>query len=510
MVVLALDLGSSSVRALAFTQTGTPIPETQSKIQHQPTYSSDGGVEYQPLELIETVCTVLSESLVHCRRLHLTLQALGMSAFWHSLVGVDAHGQPTTPLFSWADTRPRLVLDELQNRLSEREIHARTGCRLHESYLPAKLLWLSQHQPVRYQKTAFWMSAAEFVFFRLFGERVCSISMASGTGLFNHQTLGWDEALLNPLQVSVGQFSSLVSDDFFFTGTELRAEFSKMRDMLGQTRFYPGLGDGACSNLGSGCTNSSRLAINLGTSAAARLVLPFPQPLKMDPANPSQSSVLNSQPGESPWSLNLWQYRVDSRRMLRGGALSNAGNLLAWARTSLNLPEPVRLEQELASLTPDAHGLTCLPFWAGERSPGWSANATGTITGFRFSTTPVEIVRCLMETVALRLAWIVQLLQEVTPTPPEIVLSGGAAVESQVWAQMICDALGQPILRLDETEASARGAALWILERGGFIDLQNLPQTAGHQLVPNQVMYEVYQKALFRHQRLYQEWIHQA
>jgi sugar (pentulose or hexulose) kinase len=68
--------------------------------------------------------------------------------------------------------------------------------------------------------------------------------------------------------------------------------------------------------------------------------------------------------------------RLDARRHLIGGATSEGGNVLAWARRTLALPgEEAALDTALAAVTPDSHGLTALPFLAGERSPGWRGDA---------------------------------------------------------------------------------------------------------------------------------------
>ena len=98
--------------------------------------------------------------------------------------------------------------------------------------------------------------------------------------------------------------------------------------------------------------------------------------------------------GEPPTSLppELWSYRVDRNRVIVGGALSDGGGLYQWLRETL-LPndDAESIERELFGMEPDSHGLTILPFWAGERSTGWNPDARGAFLGLTSQTRPIEI-----------------------------------------------------------------------------------------------------------------------
>src|SRR6185436_17883458 len=139
---------------------------------------------------------------------------------------------------------------------------------------------------------------------------------------------------------------------------------------LARTPWFPALGDGACSNVGAGCTGPVRAALLVGNSGALRVVVP-------------------DRPMAPP--AGLWCYRVDRRRRVLGGSLSNGGSVYAWLRETLALGDPDRIEAEVAALPPDGHGLTLLPFLAGERSPGWVAQARAAISGLSLATRPIEI-----------------------------------------------------------------------------------------------------------------------
>src|SRR5205807_5529869 len=127
-------------------------------------------------------------------------------------------------------------------------------------------------------------------------------------------------------------------------------------------------------------------------------------------------------------------------------------------------------EHELAALEPDSHGLSVLPLWGGERSPGWADNARGAIVGLRLHTRPVEILRACLEAVALRFGELDRILLEAMPSGREVVATGGALLHSPTWLQIMADVLGRPVLASAEPEASSRGASLLALETLGLLD----------------------------------------
>ena len=202
----------------------------------------------------------------------------------------------------------------------------------------------------------------------------------------------------------------------------------------------------------------------------------------------------------TPWGL--WRYRVDARRALVGGATSEGGNVLAWCRRHLALPaDPTALDAALASAEPDGHGLTALPFLAGERSPGWRPEARAAVTGLSLGTGAVEITRALLEGVAFRLAEVYDRLRPLAPPDHIVVGTGGALAHSSAWAQIVTDALGVPVALGGDSEASARGAALLALEALG-VAIPEAP-TPLRVLQPSPARHTRYRAARGRQRLLY-------
>ena len=116
--------------------------------------------------------------------------------------------------------------------------------------------------------------------------------------------------------------------------------------------------------------------------------------------------------------------------------------------------------------------MTVLPFLAGERSPGWAGHARATLHGLSQATTPLDILRAGLESVAFRIALVFDLLRRLLPGDPEIVASGGALLGSPAWLQIMTDVLNRPVAVSAVQEVSGRGAALLALEAlGALADL---------------------------------------
>jgi gluconokinase len=476
-VVIALDVGTSSARAAFYDGEGRPIAGRSHQVKYTPSLTSDGGVEHDPHRLLEAVVACLDA--IHPNRPPEETRGVGVATFWHGLLGFDAGGRPITPVYMWADTRSFAEAQVLRSALDDDAVHARTGCHLHSSYWPAKLRWLVRERPAEASRVARWGSFGEFLELSLFGEATTSVSMASGTGLIDQKTARWDVEAMAAGEVDEQRLFPLCDRTEPRHG--LRAPWASRWPALRTASWFPAVGDGAASNVGSDCVDPTRIALNVGTSAALRVVT------RDQPTLPR----------------GLWSYRVDRKHAILGGATSEGGNIYAWCRGVLQLGSDEEVEMALAALPPDGHGLTILPHLAGERAPGWRDGRRGAISGLRLDTRSIEIVRAALESVALRLAGVYDLLAPSASAGHSIAASGAALGNSRAWTQIIADAIGRPITYCVEPEATSRGAALLALEALRVLpDLSSARQLTGETFVPNTAHHIRYREALERQRRL--------
>jgi gluconokinase len=229
--VLALDIGSSSVRAQRFDAHGHPDGELR-----QEQYDTNDAAEVA--ELVEQVLAGNEPD--------------GTSCFGHSLLALDKQGKPLTPILGWRDTRSADAADWLRRRLDPDAVHARTGGFLHPSYWAAKLAWLAQVEPDVFREADRFVSFVDY----LRGSRETSASIASGTGLLDLTTNDWDAELLDALGLDAGRLPTVADVPVWL--------------------------DGVCSNLGAGCVGPDRAALMIGTSGAMRILYETERPQPHD------------------------------------------------------------------------------------------------------------------------------------------------------------------------------------------------------------------------------------
>ena len=482
--ILSLDVGTSSTRTMLFDATGTAVPHVISQKTYQLNTSDDGEVSVDPDMLVDTIAQTIDEALKAADPLASQIRAVAIDTFWHSLIAVDANNKPLTPLITWEDTRPRQAAGELYSKLDEKTIHARTGARLHASYWPAKIRWLATTSPEVLQKAAQWLSFGEYLHRQLLGRSVCSLSMASGTGMLLTRNRTWDTELIGILGVRPEQFPAL--GDLHDSISGLKPEYASRWPALRDIPWYPAIGDGAAANIGSGCATEENWALTVGTSSAIRVVVP-------------PESVVPP--------MSLWLYLVDAKRGLLGGALSEGGNVFAWMSDTLRLSSLTEAEPQVAAIPPDGHGLTILPFISGERSLGWHAAVRATVAGIHVRTTPEDLLRAAIEALAYQLAAVYDELNnalERDEIAPTLVGSGGALLSSSILQSVIADTLNTPLHPSLAHEASARGAALLALEALGIIpDVTQVPLDTAPPILPDEANHAIYRLAARRQWDLY-------
>ena len=480
-IVLALDIGTSGVRAALFDGRGNEIEGSQVSLSNEFSGIADGG-DADADALVDFATSCIDVACARAEMFVSRIDYVAASAFWHSLVGVDDSGHAVMPLLGWADTRAADAVTELSAKFDEGQVHSRTGARFHPSYWPAKLLWLSNNRSELFREATCWLSFADYLFLQLFGDAATSVSMASATGLFDQKACEWDRKLIEAIGVSWEELPPLASPGQ--TCQQLVEGYARRWPLLDSAAWFPAIGDGAANNIGAGCVSADRAALMIGTSGAMRTLF------------------AGSPPATLP--RELFCYRADRERIVIGGALSDGGGLLRWMKDSLALNYlDDEMETLLATIEPDSHGLTVLPFWSGERATGWSASARGAIIGLKASTKPIEILRASMEAIAYRFALLARALDVVAPNAA-VVASGNALLASRVWMQVIADVLARPIELSGAREASCRGAALLALETIGKIDsIETVQAESGEVFEPDLARHRIYARALERQQALY-------
>ncbi|GAC1445982.1 MAG: hypothetical protein NVSMB56_01040 [Pyrinomonadaceae bacterium] len=301
-LVLALDIGTSGVRAALFDGRGFEISGTQSHIARTFHATAEGGAElnadvacHEAAHVIDATLALAGNDVALSKQ---DIAGIGVSCFWHSLVGVDMCGAALTPVIGWADTRSANAAEKLKLIFDEYQTHARTGCRFHPSYWTAKLFHLREDDAsFDVKKVARWVSLSEYIAQKFCGDDAIqtSVSMASATGIFDQRECTWDAELLAFFNLTAQNLSPLAEDGAAFSLNEFYARRWKQ---LAGAKWFPAIGDGAANNVGANCVTRERAALMIGTSGAMRVLFA---------SEPSLGEALPA---------GLWSYRLDRRRVI--------------------------------------------------------------------------------------------------------------------------------------------------------------------------------------------------
>ena len=485
--VLAVDVGSSAVKAGVYDSGGNALGHTLVSVSHEQRTAGDGTHE-ENVEVIQRAAeSAIDGALEAAGDDADEIAAVGFDAMASTILGVDGRQNPVTPVFTYADTRTAEDVDSLQGRIDVDAAYERTGVMQHTSYVPGRVMWLRRTMPEVFERVEKWLDVSTFIFTRWFGssEVPASYSVSAWSGLLNRHELDWDSVLLDAIGLEASNLPRLAPYSEGQSG--LCPIYSMRWPQLVDVPFYLSVGDGAAVNIGSGCTDRRNIALTVGTTAAMRLVVDHP-------GEESAPSV----------PRGLWGYILRGDRTLLGGAFSEGGNVVEWALSSLNLPNLEGLNDALKDAVPDGHGLTVLPFIAGERAVGWSTNASGVIHGVRVSTSGLDILQALMESVAYRFSLVADLLRGEMEDDRVFIAGGGAMTNSPWWLQTMADVLEGEVHVPSEEQATSRGAAILALNAlGVWDDLDDVMPEIAAVYEPRGEYQGVYRAAVERQASLY-------
>ncbi|SCG68691.1 FGGY family carbohydrate kinase [Micromonospora humi] len=439
MDILALDLGTSSVRGLVLDADAVPRPGALARRKVHLATGDDGTGTLDGAGYLACLVECLDELAAggHLGQVGL----VATSAQWHSVLPLAADGTPSGPVLTWLDTRPAPPAGAV-GPADPDDYHLRTGTWWHRCYWSVRLPWLAERGG---DSATGFAGLAEYVLGALLDEAPMSVSLASGTGLLDLRRLDWDPEACVLAGVRPERLPALAPPGW---RGRLNPEHAKRWPQLAGARWAAPVGDGAASNVGSGCVDGSRAAVTVGTSAAVRMIQAVPAGAELPPL-PDQ----------------LWRYRVDHDHVVTGAAYSSGGNLFAWANRELRLPEGAELEAALHRAGADAR-VRANPRLGGDRPPGTAPAGSGELRGLSFGTTAVDMLAGLMGGLCRLVADDLALLEAGVGDPMEVVLGGGALTASPWWRAAFADVLvPRTVWWQRNPEIGATGAALVALGR---------------------------------------------
>jgi gluconokinase len=475
-LVLALDVGSTASRGDVYDAAGRPVEGGRKKVPHAFRTGADGTSEIDPDQVVDELGQIITG--LATAPLQGRIAGVALDTFASSLIGVGTDGRAVTPCYTYADSRCGPQVAVLRRELDEGEVQQRTGCRLHSSYLPARLRWLRETDPDRFTAAQRWLSLGEYAYLRLLGSTAAGTATAAWTGLLDRRTGRWDPRILATAGIEADQLSEVRDPDRPLTDVD--DAVGRRWPVLRGAHWFAPISDGFASNLGTGALDETTAAVAAATSGAIRVLVPdIPEQI------PS----------------GLWCYRVDARRSLLGGALNDVGRVVSWCHDTLRLDADIDPDH-LMTAAPDHTTPLVLPYLSGERSTGWAATARAVISGASSATTGALLFRGAMEGVALSYQRIAEELRTTAANPTRILASGRVTQDLPSWLQVLADVLGTPVEPVTLKRATLHGTALHALEVLAP-DTARAPVPTGPTLHPVDAHHDYYRDRAEQYDRLY-------
>ncbi len=442
-LVIGLDIGTTGCKAVALDSAGRVIDATHGTY---PLQTPQPGWAQQDVHQIDRAVSKALRTLMN-RLGQANLQALAFSGAMHSLMAAEPSGRPLSAAMTWADNRAAGIAAELHRQVDATDLYRHTGCPLTTNYHVARLRWwLARHRGFVPHRTLF-VGIKDWLLHRLTGIWAMDFSLASATGLFDLHRLEWYVPALAAAHVKADHLPPLVAPESVAGAVTPSA--ARRTGLPAGLPVIAGASDGALANLGSGAVRAGQTIVTIGTSGAVRRIVEEP---RLD--GPARGAVKGDN------CPRTWCYVLTNARYFCGGAINNGGLAVQWVCEHFFEGSYEALMQAAETIEPGAGGLLALPYFTGERSPYWSADARAALLGMNLSHSKAHLARAILEGVAFCIADVWDAVQQVDPCPATSARLTGGITRSPLWAQILADVLGIALHPIEAADASAIGAAM--------------------------------------------------
>jgi gluconokinase len=490
--VIGLDLGTTHAKAIALQQDGIVAASAS---RGYTMYTPQPGYAQQDPDEVWLGAAGALRDLAGQINIQ-DIAGLCLSGAMHSCLPVAADGTPLASALTWADQRASALVQGLRRQIDSHALYQRTGCPLQPIYHVAKLRWWVDRAPDITRHTAIFTTLKDYVLYQLTGRWLGDISVYSATGLLDIHQYKWDQEALELAGVTSGKLPPLASP--MALAGHLKPAGFQATGLPAELPILLGASDGGLANLGTGVSHPGQSVITVGTSGAVRRIVDRPY-----------LDIHNASTSYSKLQERTWCYLLTEGRWFAGGAINNGGLAVQWVREKFyhefsEADGYQRMFTDAVDIAPGSAGVTLLPYFAGERSPYWNAEARAAITGLGLEHDRRHIARAVLEGVAYRLGEIWEALGASGNQEP-VRLTGGI-LQSPAWAQIVCDVIGAPLAAVETGDASAIGAAML-----GFTALGLAPSLEtcasrvlpGMSWLPNPVNHDIYRAGLEKFHQLY-------
>lgn len=426
---LAADLGTSALKAGLFTGSGQQL--AAALVEYPTRYPRPAWAEQQPDDWWQAACVAIRKCLAHAQLPPQAIQAVAVSGQAPSCVPIDRQGRPLRPAILWIDRRATREVSWIEEHVGQEQVWRVSGNHIDGYYGGVKWLWFRNHEPDLFGQTWKILQAHSYVIFRLTGEVVTDLSHAGlCSPCFDLHHKRWSVDMCETLGISLAVLPELApSHQIIGRVSQTGAQASGLAP---GTPVVTGAGDFACCTLGCGVIDPGQASQMLGTAGN----LAMPRGKRIDP-DPRLVNTLHATGDYLTFGSTYAGGVVQWFKQELGAAEIQAGQQLGRSAYEL-------LDEAAASIAPGAEGLILLPYFMGERTPLWDAQARGVYLGISPYHTRAHLYRAALEGVAYAFRHMIEIVEERGGRVDEIVAVNGGA-RSALWRQIFADVLGARI-----------------------------------------------------------------
>lgn len=437
-LVIGLDSSTTACKAIAWDAAGHSVASGRTPIgmrKARPGWHEQSAADWwQAAALaLRQVCDQVDPQ---------RLAGVAIAAQRETFVVTGADGMPLGDALVWMDERAQTLLPEIDALYGKGRIHQETGKPLSANLSLAKLFWLRQHEPQRFDQISHVLDVHAYLAYQLTSRYVTSTGCADPMGLLDMKTAAWDAPLLNALDCKETWFPHLVSPGEWMGNVTTAA--AHMTGLPAGLPIFAGTGDGQAAGLAVGVSQPGTAYLNLGTAVVSGI---FSENYSVDPAFRTMTSTT---PGA---------YLLET--VLLGGTYTISWFVETFL-PSITTPGAAEalLDAEAAQIPPGSDGLLLVPYWNTAMNPYWDAAASGVTLGWRGVHTRAHFYRAILEGIAFEQNLHTRGVETATGQPISAYRTVGGGSRSPLWNQILADVTGKTIQRMQVSEASALGAGM--------------------------------------------------
>ena len=441
-MILSLDQGTTSSRAILFDREGTIRGVAQQEFQQF--YPEAGWVEHDPEEIWTSQRDVARQVIAEAGISSKEIAAIGITnqrettIVWDRKTGVSIH-----PAIVWQDRRTASICDQLKAEGKAVVIQNKTGLVVDAYFSGTKIQWILDHVPGARAKAEKGELACgtvdSWLVWKMTGGKVhvTDPSNASRTMLYNITTREWDDELLSALNVPRSMMPKVVPSSYVFGETT--------PDFLSSSLPISGIaGDQQAALFGQNCVRHGMAKNTYGTGCFMLMNVG-------DQVRQSKNRLLAT----VAWQTGMdepYDYALEGRVFIAGAAIQ-------WLRDGLGIVQSSSEIEALASSVPDNGGVYFVPALSGLGAPHWDAYARGTIQGITRGTTKAHLARAALEGIAFQVADVLDAMRQDSGLAIEELRCDGGASVNNLLMQFQADILQAAVVRPKVVETTALGAA---------------------------------------------------